>query len=152
MIERLDELDRKILKHICSGVYSYSQLEKLCDAGRNTIYRRIDRLEKKGIISRKILAFPDYTKLNLSAVVIGLNVKNEDLDKTSEFLQDLNHVKFLWKTYGTHDILLILVCDRGEVGDTIYELKQALVKIGIQPLRFDASTSITWEKIDLSPL
>jgi DNA-binding Lrp family transcriptional regulator len=152
MIERLDELDRKILKHICSGVYSYSQLEKLCDAGRNTVYRRIDRLEKKGIISRKILAFPDYTKLNLSAVVIGLNVKNEDLDKTSEFLKDLNHVKFLWKTYGTHDILLILVCDRGEVGDTIYELKQALVKIGIQPLRFDASTSITWEKIDLSPL
>lgn len=152
MIERLDELDRKILKHICSGVYSYSQLEKLCDAGRNTIYRRIDRLEKKGIISRKILAFPDYAKLNLSAVVIGLNVKNEDLDKTSEFLRDLNHVKFLWKTYGTHDILLILVCDRGEVGDIIYELKQALVKIGIQPLKFDASTSITWEKIDLSPL
>jgi len=152
MIEKLDEFDRKILQYICSGVYSYGQLEKLCNAGRNTVYRRIDRLEKKGIILRKISAFPDYTKLNLSAVVIGLNVKNEDLDKTSEFLKDLNHVKFLWKTYGTHDILSVLVCDRGGVGNTIYDLKQALTKIGIQPLKFDASTSITWEKIDLSPL
>jgi len=44
----LDELDFKLLKYICTGFYSYDELAKLCGVGRNTVYRRINRLEKMG--------------------------------------------------------------------------------------------------------
>jgi len=147
----IDDLDRKIVRYICSGVYSYNELAELCNAGRNTVYRRIDKLEKMGIITKRIMAFPNFEKLNLSAVIIGMDVKPGDLDKVANFLKRQRQVKFLWKTYGTHDLVYTIICDKGDVGTCIYNLKKALEKLNITPLRFDASTSVSWEKIDLSP-
>ena len=147
----IDDLDRKIVRYICNGVYSYNELAELCNAGRNTVYRRIDKLEKMGIITKRIMAFPNFEKLNLSAVIIGMDVKPGDLDKTANFLKRQHQVKFLWKTYGTHDLVYTIICDKGDVGTCIYNLKKALEKLNITPLRFDASTSVSWEKIDLSP-
>jgi len=62
-------------------------LAKLCKAGRNTIYRRIDKLEKEGIIKRRIMAIPDYKKLRYSAVIIGLNLSPKDTDRAISFLK-----------------------------------------------------------------
>lgn len=42
----LDELDKEIIHHICNGILSYTELGGLCNVGRNTIYRRMNRLEK----------------------------------------------------------------------------------------------------------
>jgi len=80
-----------------------------------------------------------------------MDVSTGNLDKTSDFLKRQHQVKFLWKTYGTHDLVFAIICDKGDVGTCIYNLKKALEKLQIQPTRFDASTSISWEKIDLSP-
>ena len=146
-----DDIDRKIVKYICSGIYSYEELAKLCDVSRNTIYRRIANLEKKGIIERRIMAYPDFEKLNLSAVIFGMNVSPRDLDKTVDFLKRQIRVKFLWKTYGVHDIICIIICDKGDVGTCIHNLKKALEEHDITVLKFDSSTSISWERIDLSP-
>jgi len=151
MKEVIDDLDRKIVKHICNGIYSYDELGKICNVGRNTVYRRIDKLEKMGIITKRIIAVPNFEKLNLSAVIIGMDVNPGDLDRTADFLKRQHQVKFLWKTYGTHDLVFTIICDKGDVGTCIYNLKKALEKLGIQTTRFDASTSISWEKIDLSP-
>lgn len=151
MRREIDDLDRKIVRYICSGVYSYDRLAELCGAGRNTVYRRINRLEKMGIITKKIMAFPNFKKLDLSAVIIGMDVSPGDLDKVSEFLKRQPQVKFLWKTYGTHDLVYTIICDKGDVGTCINNLRRALEKLEIKPTRFDASPSISWEKIDLSP-
>jgi len=67
-----DELDRKIVRYLCSGVYSYNELADLCNAGRNTIYRRIDKLEKIGIITKKIMAFPNFEKLKAASSQVSL--------------------------------------------------------------------------------
>ena len=147
----IDDLDRKIVRYICNGVHSYDELGKLCNAGRNTVYRRIDKLEKMGIITRRIMAFPNFEKLNLSAVIIGMDVNPGDLDRTADFLKRQHQVKFLWKTFGTHDLVFTIICDKGDVGTCIYNLKKALEKLEVQPTKFDASTSFSWEKIDLSP-
>jgi len=149
--EVIDDLDRKIVRHLSNGVYSYNELANLCDAGRNTVYRRIDKLEKMGIITRKIMAFPNFEKLNLSAVIVGMDVNPADLDRTADFLKRQHQVKFLWKTYGTHDLVFTIICDKGDVGTCIYNLRKALEKLDVQTTKFDASTSIMWEKIDLSP-
>ena len=151
MKTEVDDLDRKIVRHICNGVYSYEELGKLCSASRNTIYRRIDKLEKLGIIDRRIMAFPNFGKLNLSAVIFGMNVSPKDIDKAISFLKRQHQVKFLWKTYGTHDIVFAIVCDKGDVGTCIYNLKSALQKLDITTAQLDSSTSVSWEKIDLSP-
>jgi len=151
MKEVIDDLDRKIVRYVSNGVYSYNELGKLCDAGRNTVYRRIDKLEKMGIITRKIMAFPNFEKLDLSAVIIGMDVNPVDLDRTVDFLKKQHQVKFLWKTYGTHDLVFTIICDKGDVGTCIYNLRRALEKLDVRPTKFDASTSISWEKIDLSP-
>ena len=151
MKTEVDDLDRKIVRHICNGVYSYEALGKLCGASRNTIYRRIDRLEKMGVIDRRIMAFPNFEKLKLSAVIFGMNVSPRDVDKTINFLKKQHQVKFLWKTYGTHDIVFAIICDKGDVGTCVYGLKKALQKLDLAAVRLDSSTSVSWEKMNLSP-
>jgi len=151
MKAEVDELDRKIVRYVCNGIYSYDELAKLCNASRNTVYRRIDKLEKMGIITRRIMAFPNFEKLDFSAVIFGMNVSPKDLDRTVDFLKRQHQVKFLWKTYGTHDLVFAIICDKGDVGTCIYNLRKALEKLEIAAIRLDSSTSISWEKIDLSP-
>ncbi|MCS7120412.1 MAG: winged helix-turn-helix transcriptional regulator [Nitrososphaerota archaeon] len=151
MRQTLDDLDHKIIRQITSGVHSYDELARSCNVGRNTIYRRIERLEKQGLITKRITAFPNFEKLGLSAVILGINVNTEDLDKMISFLKRQSQVKFLWKTYGTHDIIVAIICDKGDVGECIYNLRNALEKMGIRVQGLDVSTSISWEKIDLTP-
>ena len=147
----IDELDMKILRYLCRGIYSYNDLAKLCKVGRNTIYRRIDKLEKEGIIKRRIMAIPDYKKLRYSAVIIGLNLSPKDMDKAISFLKTIHQVKFLWRTYGEHDIVLTILCDKDDVGTCIYNLREALEKRNISVNKFDVSVSIFWEKMHLAP-
>ena len=136
---------------MCTGLYSYADLAKLCKAGRNTIYRRVKRLEETRVIKRKISALPNFRKLNLSAVVVGLNLEAKDVEKAIDFLKKNRQIKFVWKTYGAHDIVFMIICEKGEEGANIYNLREKLEEIGIQVKRFDTSTSITWEKVDFTP-
>jgi len=147
----IDDLDRKIVRYMSNGVYSYDELGKLCKVGRSTIYRRVDKLERMGIITKRIMAIPNYEKLNFSAVIIGMEVSMRDLAKTVSFLKRQNQVKFLWTTYGTHNLVFTILCDKGDVGTCINNLRNALEKLNVTPTRFDVSISISWEKMYLSP-
>jgi len=147
----LDELDKKIVHYICSGVYSYTELGNLCHVGRNTIYRRIDKLEKLGVVDKKIMAIPNFTKLNLSAIGVMMDVRQTDVNRTISLLQEQPQIKFLWKTYGTHNITAVIVCKRGEEGQSIFNLREILEKMKVSTKKFDASVSFTWEKVDLTP-
>lgn len=147
----LDKLDRKILQYACSGIHSYTELGKLCHVGRNTIYRRVDRLEKRGAIKKLVTAVPDYDKLNLAAVHIGLNVRQIETDRAVEILKRLPRVKFLWKTYGTHSVTLVVFCEKDKIGERVFSLKISLEKGGIDAHHIDVSTSFSWEKMDFSP-
>jgi len=147
----LDEIDRKILHYLCNGTHSYTELGKLCRVGRNTIYRRVDRLEKMGAIKKVVTAIPDYSKLNLAAVHIGLNVRQIETDKAVEILKRLPRVKFLWKTYGTHSVTMVLFCEKDKIGEEIFNLKISLEKEGVDAHHMDVSTSFSWEKTDFSP-
>jgi len=147
----IDYLDQKIVSYLCNGVYSYNELAKLCNAGRNTIYRRIEKLEKEGIIRKRIMAIPNFDKLGLSAIIIGANVNIEETEKVITFLKKQPHVKLLWKTYGTHDIVFTMLCSKNDVGKCIYSLRTELEKLKINITKFDTSGSVSWEKIDLNP-
>lgn len=147
----LDKLDKKILHHVCSGIHSYNELAKSCHVGRNTIYRRVERLEKIGAIKKMITAVPDYDKVNLAAVHIGLNLKQIETDKAVEILKRLPCVKFLWKTYGTHSITLVMLCEKDNIGECVFNLRISLEEEGIYAHKMDVSASFSWEKLDFSP-
>ena len=148
---KVDEIDRKIVKYVCKGIYSYEELAKLCGVSRNTVYRRIDSLEKNEIIERRIMAQPNFENLDLAVVIFGMNVSPKDLDKAVDYLKRLTKVNLLWKTYGAHDIVFGIICDKADVGTCIQNLKKSLEEHDIRIIRLDSSTSISWEKIDLSP-
>ena len=147
----LDELDMKILRCMCEGLYSYEDLAKRCGVGRNTVYRRIAKLEEKGIIKRRIMAIPDFSKIGFSAVVVGMNLNPKDIDKAISFLKVQHQVKFLWRTYGHHDIVVTILCDKDDVGTCIYNLRKALEELNITVNRFDISVSVFWEKMLIVP-
>ena len=147
----LDELDKKIITYLCTGTYSYKELAELCGVGRSTIYRRIDRLEKIGAISKRIMAIPNFTKLNLAAVGIGMDISQLDMDRVIEFLKGLSIVKLLWRSYGRHNIVVLSVCDKGDEGESISKIRESLEKMEVKIHKFDASVSFVWEKVNLAP-
>lgn len=151
MSVQIDDLDRKILHYTSSGIHSYTDLAKLCNVGRNTIYRRMASLEDKGLISRRIMAIPNFQKLNISAIVFGLDCAHIDIKKVTEFLKKKSEVKLLWTTYGTHCMTFVVFCNQGEEGLTIQNLRESLAMLGCRIERLDTSVGFVWEKVDLSP-
>ena len=147
----LDELDKKIILHLSQGVYSYAELAEKCGAGRNTIYRRVTRLEGSGIIDRKFRAIFNFTKLNLSAICVMMDIAQSEVDKVINFLGRQSQVKFLWRTFGAYNITTVILCNKGEEGKCISNLREILEKMRINLNKFEASVSYIWEKIDLSP-
>jgi DNA-binding Lrp family transcriptional regulator len=146
-----DELDRKIILQFSKGVYSYSELAEKCGVGRNTVYKRVNRLEAENIIDKKIRALPNFTRLNLSAICVMIDVAQSEVEKVIGFLRRQSQVKFLWRTFGTYNITSVIICDKGDEGKCISNLREALEKMNIALNKFEAAISYTWEKIDFSP-
>jgi len=147
----LDELDKKIILHLSQGVYSYAELAEKCGAGRNTIYRRVNQLETSGIIDRKLRAVVNFTKLNLSAICVMMDIPQSEVDRVVSFLGRQPQVKLLWRTFGPYNITTVILCNKGEEGKCISNLREVLEKMRIALNKFEASISYIWEKIDLSP-
>jgi len=147
----LDALDKKIILQLCNGVYSYAELAEKCGVGRNTIYRRVSRLEAEKVIDKRVRAIPSFTKLNLSAICVMMDVAQSDVEPLINFLKKQVQVKFLWKTFGSYNITTVILCNRGEEGNCISNLREVLEKMRVNLHKFEASVSFTWEKIDICP-
>lgn len=118
---------------------------------RNTIYRRLKKLEERGVLKDRITAIPDFEKLGLSSIIFGIKVGIGDLERTIEFLKNLGQVKFLWKTYGEYEIVAVLMCDKRNVGTCVNNLKEALERLEVEVNEFVAAPSISWEKVEFAP-
>ena len=150
MVE-LDETDKKIIQHVCEGTYSHSELAKLAGVSRNTVYRRLDKLEEEGVLKKRVMAIPNFEKIGFSSIIIGINVGIGDLEKTIRFLKKLGQVKFLWKTYGEYELVAVLMCDERNVGTCINNLKESLQDLNVEISEFVAAPSISWEKVEFAP-
>ena len=145
----LDELDKKILHEMCSGTHSYDDLAKTVNVTRGTVYRRIEKLEKTKVIKKKIMAIPNFKALNLSSIIIGMEIAYDDTEKVTEALKQLPHIKLLWKCYGAYNLIAVLNCEKGCEGETITNLRQLLSKLRISSV--NVSVGFGWEKVEISP-
>jgi DNA-binding Lrp family transcriptional regulator len=147
----LDELDKKIILSLSRGVHSYAEIAERCGVGKNTVYRRISRLESEKIIDRRFRALPNFTKLNLSAICVMMDVAQSDVEKVLRILKRQSQVKFIWRTFGASNITTVIICNKGEEGKCISNLRGLMEKMRVKLNKFEAAISFTWEKIDFSP-
>jgi DNA-binding Lrp family transcriptional regulator len=145
----LDELDKGIIQNMSRGVYSYEELAEKLHVTRSTIFRRVSKLEETGAITKRIMGFPDYTKLGISAILIGIDIAHEDIAAAIDLLLKQNDVKLIWKTYGRHDMVITMICEKGCEGQAIFDFREKLAKLKITG--FDYSIGFSWDKVDFSP-
>jgi hypothetical protein len=106
-------------------------------------------LEEAHLIIKKVMAIPDFEKLGLSAICIGMDSAAKDTDKVIDRIKRHPHTKSLWRTFGEHQIVLVMVCEKGCEGGAIEKLRQTLAEFDIG--KMDISIGFKWEKMDFSP-
>ena len=148
MLEPKDNINREILQSLSEGIYSYQDLAKKCGVTRNTVYRRIALMEKKGLIKRTICAILNYEKLDITPICMGIKISHSDVDDAISVLKTHANTSLLWRTFGSHDITLVLFCDKGEEGKMIDRIKDLLKPFHIHDI--DISVGFVWENIDFS--
>ena len=145
----LDDLDKKILQHLSTGISSYEELARACDVTRNTVYRRIASLENKGIIKNTVRCIVNFDQLDITPVIIEAVVPVAEQDRVFNLLTENANVRFLWRTFGDHNVALVAFCPRGDEGALIQEIKAILESLNVTNLT--VSTGFVWEKMELSP-
>ena len=131
------------------GIGSYEELARSCNVTRSTIYRRISNLEKARIITRQLHVGIDYERLNLIAVQIGINVAHTDEERIIDALKKYSEIKMMWRTYGPCNLVVVLFCDKGDTGKTIFKMSEMLEKLNA--VSFQMCVGFSWEKLDLAP-
>jgi DNA-binding Lrp family transcriptional regulator len=144
-------MDKTIILQLSNGVGSYAKLAESLGVGRNTILRRIKRLVEKGLIVKQVGAIPNLTKLNLSAISVMLDIPQSEVEKIIKVLKNQSRVQFLWRTFGAYNVTAVIICDKGEEGSCISKLRTILEKMKVNPNKFEAAISYSWEKINFSP-
>ena len=141
----LDNLDREIIQYLSSGTNSYQELARICNVTRNTVYRRIAALEKEGIIKSTLRCVVNLDKINITSISIGVRIQQANEDKAINLLTTNKNVRFLWRTYGDHNITLVAFCSKGEEGETIQDIR------ALNAEHVCVSVGFVWEKMCYSP-
>jgi DNA-binding Lrp family transcriptional regulator len=144
----LDILDQKILQHLTTGICSYEELAHICNVTRNTVYRRISALENKGIIKNTLSCVVDLEQLGLTPIAIGAKVPQICQDKAINLLAVNSSVRFLWRTFGDHNLTLVAFCGKGQEGGVIQAIRAVLEELNAENIC--VSVGFVWEKMNYS--
>ncbi len=145
----MDLLDKRILQHLSAGISSYEELARECNVTRNTVYRRMAALEKKGVTKKTTRTAIDYNKLDITAIAIALNLPQQNQQKLLASLQEYGRVKLLLKAFGAHNVIAVAFCSKGQEGETINCLRS--IAENCNAISLDISVGFGWDKIDFTP-
>ena len=145
----LDHLDRKIIQFLSSGTCSYEELARTCNVTRNTVYRRIAALENKGIIKNTLSCVVNLEQMDITPVTIGVRISQSNIDKAIKLLATNGSVRFLWRTYGDHNLTLVAFCGKGREGEIIQGIRGTLEELTAEHIC--VSVGFVWEKMNYSP-
>ena len=137
-LKDLDKIDKKIIQYTCEGFYSHSELSDKIGVSRTTIYRRINELKEKKILKEGSMAKPNYNKIKLSLITLGLNVPTKHQEKTLKYLEK-------------HNIKAIIQSEDNEKVKHTRKIKQNLKKQNIKIDNIEISHGDTPRKINLTP-
>ncbi len=155
MPKNLDETDKEIISVISkNSEISYSNLAEKVGVSRNTIYRRVKDLKKKGIIEKDYIKNTkinvlEFENIGISTLVLALKFDIDDLQKAEEFLSDRDEVKLLMKTHGEYDYFVLFFSEEGKDREVISDLRKDLKKEGLKLKQYTAYPS-SLKKLDLT--
>ncbi|MCL5876455.1 MAG: Lrp/AsnC family transcriptional regulator [Candidatus Bathyarchaeota archaeon] len=146
----MDDLDKKILQLLTVGISSYEDLARSCNVTRNTVYRRIAALEKKGIIKNIIRCNVDFGQLEITPVCVSIKLAQADIDKACCLLSAHKNVRLLLRSFGDHNLNLLAFCPKGKEGEIIQSITSILENFSTTCI--DISVGFVWEKTDLTSI
>ncbi|WP_297069972.1 Lrp/AsnC family transcriptional regulator [Thermococcus sp.] len=113
MADKITGIDIRILKLLAKNArLTYKDLAELLDTTRQRVSRRMDRLERNGII-KKYTVIPDYDALGYMHVFLGITVKpGTDVDEVIDALKDDENVIIIQKAVGSHNLILQMICPK----------------------------------------
>ncbi|MFP4005490.1 MAG: Lrp/AsnC family transcriptional regulator [Candidatus Hadarchaeia archaeon] len=104
----VDEIDIKIVKKLeKDGRASFREIAEDLDVSEGTVYNRVNRMEKEGII-KGFSARSDSMKLGKDLeAVINLRVEGEHLVEVEEEISEWEPVRCVYDVTGEYDVILI---------------------------------------------
>lgn len=132
MRKKIDKFDLQIIKLLSKNArLNYRQLAEYLNTTRQRVSRRLERLEREGII-KKYTIIPDFDRLGYIYVILGITLTpGTSLDKQIEILKNDEDVKVIERAIGAHNLVVHLLVpkDMKEVEKKITEITGRLKNV-----------------------
>ena len=140
MIENLDHVDKTILNQLQNdGSLSLESIAHRVNVSVNTCWRRIQRLEKNGIIKKRV-AILDSEKLGKSMTVfVAIQTSNHSEEfsrKLAQTIEALPEIVEFYRLAGDIDYLLKIIVSSVAEYDKTYKKLTAAIELSDVTARF----------------
>ena len=147
----IDETDAKILEVLQDNCkVSYSSISDTIGVPESTVRYRIERLEKRGVISNYI-ALIDPRKVGLSITAIMLiKVNPQEIREISNKLSGFRELRHLFRSTGLFDLISVInardishLNDLMEKVKLIQGIREVVVEVATELIKVDPKLSLT---------
>ncbi len=143
MADKINGIDIRILKLLSKNArLTYKELAEILGTTRQRISRRMDRLERNGII-KKYTVIPDYDALGYVHVILGITVKpTTNIDEIIPILVEDENIKLVQRAIGSHNLVIHIVGpkDMKELEKIIAEVSKKIPGIDKLDITFITET------------
>ncbi|EHR78264.1 transcriptional regulator [Thermococcus litoralis DSM 5473] len=130
--EKIDKFDLQIIKLLSKNArLNYRQLAEYLNTTRQRVSRRLERLEREGII-KKYTIIPDFDRLGYIYVILGITLTpGTSIDEQIEILKNDENVKVMERAIGAHNLVVHLLVpkDMKEIEKKITEITGRLKNV-----------------------
>jgi len=142
----MDELDKQILDILQENVkMPYHEIGKRLDVGSTTIFTRVQKMMKNGIIQRFTVELDNSLVGFPACKWVGISVEPGKIDEVAEKIAEYGEVRLVATTDGDHDIVLeVIGPDEREIGKFINQKIKSIegVKSGIGMIHSSSFTRV----------
>jgi len=143
MADKINGIDVKILKLLAKNArLTYKELAEILGTTRQRISRRMDRLERNGII-KKYTVIPNYDALGYLHVILGITVKpSVNVEEIIPALVEDENIKIIERALGSHTLVIHIVGpkDMKELEKIINEVSKKIPGIDKLDITFVTET------------
>ena len=143
--QNLDVIDKKLLEILQeNSKLNFTQIGHELEIAESTVRYRIERLEKRGIITNYIaLVNPRMVGLNITAIMM-IKINPQKINEISPKLASFKELRHLFRTTGQYDMISVVNArDITHLNELMSEIKQIE---GIHELIVEVATELV--KVD----
>jgi len=111
MRKKLDEINKKIIRHLQEGRKSYKEIADALSIAENTVKSRVRKLEEDKVIDITTVLNPEAIEDQI-IVLVGIQVKDLSYVKTGEKLSKLKRVINVCVVTGRFDFIILVHLDK----------------------------------------